>query len=93
MLLNERYVKFALINRIFGRDCTNIEVPLLLMLSRLFTIAYLTQDTRRRNSCSPLGSTGSSNGSWVPSKEDDSDFRDKNSSEETGKLNFSDTLL
>lgn len=41
------------------------------------------EDTRRRNSCSPLGSTGSSNGSWVPSKEDDSDFRDKNSSEET----------
>lgn len=40
------------------------------------------QDIRRRNSCSPLGSTGSSNESWVPSKEDDSYFREKNSSEE-----------
>lgn len=40
------------------------------------------EDHRRRNSCSPLGSTGSSSGSWLPSKEDDSDDREKNSSEE-----------
>jgi len=41
------------------------------------------ESIRRRNSCSPLGSTGSSNGSWLPCKEDDLDFREKNSSEET----------
>jgi len=42
--------------------------------------AVKREENRRRNSCSPLGSTGSSNGSWFHTKEDESE---KNSSEET----------
>jgi len=45
--------------------------------------AVKREETRRRNSCSPLGSTGSSNGSWFHTKEDESDGPEKNSSEET----------
>ena len=52
---------------------------------------FSKQDIRRRNSCSPLGSTGSSNESWIPSKEDDSYFREKNSSEENGKPSIGST--
>jgi hypothetical protein len=53
------------------------------MFSQSILSFHHKQETRRRNSCSPLGSTGSSSGSWRSgsSKEDE-----KNSSEETGKL-------
>jgi len=44
--------------------------------------AVKREETRRRNSCSPLGSTGSSNGSWFHTKEYESDCPEKNSSEE-----------